>query len=133
MYSQKVIELINSPVNLEKMRDPDGEGTIEDTQNGEFFSFYIKVEFGTIKKVSFWTNGDNETMAYCSIITVIAQGKHLSEALKMTKQDIIDALDWSDEVNQYRLQMIISALRKSIHNYLLRRGIYYAQFDKNDI
>jgi nitrogen fixation protein NifU and related proteins len=133
MYSQKVIELMNSPVNLEKMRDPDGEGTIEDTQNGETFSFYIKVEFGTIKKVSFWTNGDNETMAYCSIITVIAQGKHLSEALKMTKQDIIDALDWSDEVNQYRLQMIISALRKSIHNYLLRRGIYYAQFDKNDI
>lgn len=124
MNSQKVIELINNPVNLGKIQNPDGEGTIEDRQSGDTYSIYIKVEFGIITKISFWTNGDREAIASCSMITTLAKGKNLSEALKISKQDIIDALESASGVKHQSLDFVIGTLRKAIYNYLLRRGIY---------
>lgn len=124
MNSQKVSELMNNPVNLGKMQNPDGEGTIEDRQSGDTYSIYIKVEFGIITNIGFWVNGDKGAIASCSMITALAKGKNLSEALKISKQDVINALGTDSGVNHQSLDFAIGTLRKAIHNYLLRRGIF---------
>ncbi|AFM42173.1 iron-sulfur cluster biosynthesis protein, NifU-like protein [Desulfosporosinus acidiphilus SJ4] len=132
MYSQKFLELITNPMNQGKMQNSDGEGTVEDPQSGANCTIEIKVEFGIIKSISFWVSGDNETIACCSMTTILAKGKHLAEALKITKQDVKDALEWSVEADHPGIDLALGTLRKTIQNYLLRRGIYHIQFENLD-
>ncbi|WP_170932663.1 iron-sulfur cluster assembly scaffold protein [Desulfosporosinus sp. FKB] len=132
MYSQKVTELIRNPINQGKMTNSDGEGTVKDPQSGDVCTIYIKVEFGIIKSISFWVEGDEETLACCSMATVLAKEKHLAEALRLSKQDLMEALEWSDEVKHSCLDLVINTLRKTIQDYLLKRGIYYIQYEKLD-
>ncbi|MDQ7095875.1 iron-sulfur cluster assembly scaffold protein [Desulfosporosinus sp. PR] len=131
MYSQKAIELNKNPENLGQMRDSDGEETVEDSQSGTTYTVYLKVEFGVITKINFWVSAASVEMAGCSMATILAKGKHLSDALKITEQDVIDALECSPESDQQKsINLILSTLRKAIDNYLMRRGIYHIQFQK---
>ncbi|WP_407308462.1 iron-sulfur cluster assembly scaffold protein [Desulfosporosinus sp. SB140] len=132
MYSQKVIELNKNPENLGQMRDPDGEGTVEDPQSGDTYTIYLKVEFGIITKINFWISSASVEMAGCSMATILAKGKHLADALKITEQDVIDALEWVSASNQQSVNMILSSLGRAIDNYLMRRGIYHIQFQKSE-
>ena len=41
---------------------------------------------------SFWTDGCGPSIASGSMVTELVKGKSVSEALKITQQDILDAL-----------------------------------------
>ncbi|MDR3541297.1 MAG: iron-sulfur cluster assembly scaffold protein [Desulfosporosinus sp.] len=123
MYSEKVMEHFRSPQNIGSMQDADGEGTVGEPNCGDYLTIYVKVQDGKIKDISFLVFGCTASIATSSMITVLAKGKSLDEAIKITEQDVIACLDGLPEQKQHCSNLGVSALRKAINNYFEKRGI----------
>lgn len=118
MYSDKVIEHFMCPQNVRSMPDADGEGSVGHAHCGDSLTIYIKVKDRIIDEISFLVFGCTASIATSSMTTVLAKGKSIEEALKITEQDIIDALDGLPGEKQHCSNLGVSALRAAIQNYL---------------
>ena len=121
MYSEKVLEHFMSPQNAFYMRDPHGIGESGDSGCGDQFALFIQVSQGILSEVSFQVFGCTAAIACGSMTTVLAKGKTLEEALRITEQDIVDALDDLPEAKQHCSNLGVSALRAAIADYLSRQ------------
>ncbi len=81
------------------MPDADGIGTIGEPDCGDHCMMFIKVREEIIHEISFLIFGCDAAVASGSMTTVLAKGKSIKEALELTEQDIINALDGLPEVN----------------------------------
>lgn len=123
MYSEKVIEHFMSPQNAWYMPDADGVGKIGEPGCGDNCMIFIKVRDGIIQDISFLIFGCGAAIASGSITTVLAKGKTLQAALKITEQDIIDALDGLPEMKQHCSNLGAAALHAAIQDYLIKQGL----------
>jgi nitrogen fixation protein NifU and related proteins len=92
MYTEKLIEHFKNPRNVGPISDADGVGTMGDPACGDYLSIFIKVEAGLLTEVKFMVYGCPAAIATTSVLTEIAVGKTLEEALAITDQDIAAAL-----------------------------------------
>jgi nitrogen fixation NifU-like protein len=122
MYSEKVIEHFLSPQNAWYMPNADGVGRIGEPGCGDNCMIFIKVREGIIHDISFLIFGCGAAIASGSMTTVLAKGKTLQAALKITDQDIIDALDGLPEVKQHCSNLGTAALHAAIQDYLTNQG-----------
>ena len=127
MYSEKVMEHFRCPQNVGSMQDADGEGTVGDPNCGDSLTIYVKVQGEVITDIRFLVFGCTASIATSSMITVLAKGKSLDEAIKISEQDVIDSLGGLPEKKQHCSNLGVSALRKAIYNYFEKKGISHPQ------
>ncbi|OPZ85597.1 MAG: NifU-like protein [Firmicutes bacterium ADurb.Bin419] len=118
MYTEKVLDHFMSPRNTGSMPDADAEGTMGDPKCGDSLNIYIKVNNDVIEDISFLAFGCAASIATSSMTTELVKGKTLEEALKITEQDVIDALDGLPEEKKHCSNLGVSALKKAIQNYM---------------
>lgn len=106
------------PQNARSMPDADAEGSYGDPSCGDYLTFYIKVKDNIIKEISYLVFGCSASIATSSMTSVLAQGKSLNDAMRLTEEDIIEALDGLPENKVHCSNLGISALRNAIENYL---------------
>ncbi len=111
-----------SPRNSGSMPDADAEGTMGEPRCGDTLTIYIKVRDDIIEDISFLVFGCTASIATSSMTTVLAKGKTLKEALKITEQDVIDALDGLPEEKEHCSNLGVSALRKAINCYMEKQN-----------
>ncbi len=107
-----------SPRNAYSMPDADAEGSFGDPSCGDFLTIYIKVKNKCIVEISYLVFGCCASVATSSMTTVIAKGKTIEEALEITEEDIIQALDGLPDNKIHCSNLGVSALRSAINNYL---------------
>ena len=122
MYSDKVIEHFTLPKNAGRMLDADGIGSVGEPSCGDNCVIFIKVREERIEDISFLIFGCGAAIASGSVTTVLAKGKTLRDALKITDQDIIDALDGLPEIKQHCSNLGATALHAAINDYLVKQG-----------
>ncbi|MEG6584860.1 iron-sulfur cluster assembly scaffold protein [Dendrosporobacter sp. 1207_IL3150] len=122
MYSQKVIEHFTSPRNVGRMQDADGIGNIGEPDCGDNCQVFIKVRDERIMDVSFLIFGCAAAIASGSATTVIAKGKTIEEALKITDQDILNELDGLPVLKQHCSNLGAAALHAAVSDYLVKQG-----------
>ncbi|KUO61286.1 MAG: iron-sulfur cluster assembly scaffold protein [Gracilibacter sp. BRH_c7a] len=120
-YSNTVIEHFMCPRNVGSMPDADAEGTYGDTNCGDFLNVYLKVENDIIKEISYLVFGCAAAVASSSMMSVLAQGKMIEEALLITNKDIDEALDGLPANKLHCSVLGAKALRNAIDNYLMNR------------
>lgn len=116
-YSTKVIEHFMSPHNIGSMVDYDGKGTYGDPSCGDSLTIYIKVENNIIEDISFLIFGCTASIAASSMTTILAKGKSLEEALEITEEDIVEALDGLPESKLHCSNLGAGALKNAINDY----------------
>lgn len=119
-FSDTVIEHFMRPKNVGKMPDADGEGTCGDPACGDSLTIYIKVEDNIITDISFLVFGCVAAIASSSMTTELAKDKTLEEALKITDNDITDALGGLPEHKVHCSVLGATALKNAIENYFIR-------------
>ncbi|MDP4126533.1 MAG: iron-sulfur cluster assembly scaffold protein [Bacillota bacterium] len=131
LYSEKVMELYMCPQNVGRMKDADGEGTVDDPNNLNSLTIYIRVQFRIITDVSFVAIGGPASVATGSLITILAKGKSIDEAMTISEQDVLNYLDGFPEEERLCANLGVSALREAIENYAITRGIFscYINYD----
>ncbi|WP_310445125.1 iron-sulfur cluster assembly scaffold protein [Tissierella sp.] len=113
----KVIEHFMSPRNVGSMKDPDGEGTYGDLKCGDSLTIYIKVKDNIIDKISFLVFGCTASIATSSMITEMAKGKTIEEAMAITEKELIDALDGLPQSKLHCSVLGVKGLRAAINDY----------------
>ena len=83
MYTKKVLDHFTNPRNVGEIPDASGIGQYGDPVCGDFLRVYIKVKDNRLSDVKFLIQGCPAAMATSSIMTEIAIGKTLEEALKI--------------------------------------------------
>jgi nitrogen fixation protein NifU and related proteins len=120
MYSDTVIEHFMAPRNVLLMPYPDGVGTAGDPECGDTIELFIKVRNGVIYDISFLVFGCSAAIACGSMTTELAKGKMIVDALRITEQDVIDALDGLPEAKQHCSNLGVAALQAAIQNFLTK-------------
>jgi len=122
MYSEKVMELFRKPHNLGRMKNPDGVGKVGNPICGDVLYLYIKVKDNKIKDVKFETFGCVAAIATSSMITDLAKGKTLEEALKITRENVAKEVGGLPLIKMHCSNLAADALHEAIKDYLKRKG-----------
>lgn len=117
LFTDTVIEHFMCPRNVGSMPDADATGSSGNPECGDYLTIYIKVINNVITKVSFLVFGCAAAIASSSMTTVLAEGKSLEEALKITDAGIADALGGLPEHKMHCSMLGETALRNAIENF----------------
>ncbi len=120
-YSEKVMDHFANPRNVGVIEDADGIGEIGNPACGDIMTFYIKVSGDRLEDVKFQTFGCGAAIAVSSMISEMAKGKRLEEALEITNKDVADALDGLPKNKLHCSNLGADALHAAIRNYFERK------------
>ncbi|MFO7578392.1 MAG: Fe-S cluster assembly scaffold protein NifU [Pelovirga sp.] len=117
MYTEKVMEHFSNPRNVGEIEDADGVGEVGNASCGDIMKIYLKVEDNIIKDVKFKTFGCGAAIATSSMVTELAIGKTIDEALVLTNQAVADALDGLPPAKMHCSNLAADALHEAIKDY----------------
>lgn len=122
-YSEKVMEHFIHPHNVGKMEDADGVGEIGNAKCGDIMRMYLKIDDGVITDVKFNTYGCASAIATSSMATDLIKGQPVDEALKLTNQAVVEALDGLPAVKIHCSVLAEQAIKAALADYYTRQGI----------
>src|SRR5512145_3268276 len=117
MYTDKVMDHFSNPRNVGEIPDASGEGTVGNPTCGYLMTIYIKVKDDVIEDIKFKTFGCGAAIATSSMVTEMAMGKTVDEALKITRNDVADALEGLPPVKMHCSNLAADALQAAIEDY----------------
>lgn len=126
VYSETAIDHAMNPRNIGGIENADGHASLTGPC-GDTMEIWLKVNDGIIANASFVTDGCGSSIAAGSMITDLAKNKTTYEALRISQQDVLDALDGLPEESQHCALLAASALKKSIKDYLVARNENWKQ------
>ena len=91
-YNELVADHSANPRNVGRIADADGSAHVGDPSCGDEMQLWIKVDRGRIADIKFQSSGCAGAVATSSMTTVLAKGKTLSEAKRITDAHVILAL-----------------------------------------
>jgi len=122
MYSDKVMEHFQNPRNVGEIKDADGVGTVGNPVCGDLMTIYIKVKNDKIEDIKFKTFGCGAAIATSSMVTEMAMGKTLEEAMEITRNDVAENLEGLPPVKMHCSNLAADALHAAIDNYKEKKG-----------
>lgn len=117
MYSKKVMDHFMNPRNVGELKDADGVGEEGNPQCGDVMKISIKVKDDRLEDVKFQTFGCGAAIAVSSMVTEMARGKTLDEALTITKESIAGELEGLPAQKMHCSNLGADALKKAIEDY----------------
>lgn len=122
MYNDKVIQEFSNPKNVGEMKDANAVGTVGNATCGDIMKIFLKIdEHDVIQDVSFQTFGCTAAIATSSVATEMVKGKTIDEALKLTNQQVVDALGGLPAQKLHCSVLAEEAIKEAIENYLANR------------
>lgn len=121
MYTDKVMEHFRNPRNMGEIQDADGVGTVGNPVCGDLMTIYIKVKDSRIEDIKFKTFGCGAAIATSSMITELAKGKTLEEAMKITRGDVADSLGGLPPIKMHCSNLAADGLHAAIQDYLKKK------------
>ena len=125
LYSEKVMDHFTHPRNLGKMDDADGVGEVGNAKCGDIMRMYIKVKDGIITDCKFNTFGCGSAIATSSMATELIKGKPVEEALQLSNQAVVEALDGLPPQKIHCSVLAEEAVQAAVKDYYDKNGIAY--------
>jgi nitrogen fixation NifU-like protein len=128
-YSKKVMEHFMNPRNVGVIEDADGYGKVGNPVCGDLMEIFIKVKDERIDDIKFRTFGCGSAIAVSSMVTEMAKGKTLDEAMKITRKDVADELEGLPPQKMHCSNLGADALHAAIKSYWAKTGKIILQSD----
>jgi len=122
MYSEKVMDHFRNPRNVGEIESADGIGEVGNPVCGDMMTFYVKVENDRLKDVKFKTFGCGAAIAVSSMVSEMAIGKTIEEALKITNAMVAQELGGLPPNKLHCSNLGANALHKAIEDYQRKRA-----------
>jgi len=117
IYSDKVMDHFQNPRNVGVLRDADGTGKVGNPVCGDMMTFYIKVKDNRLEDIKFQTFGCGAAIAVSSIVSELAMGKTLEEAMKITNEIVAEELGGLPKNKLHCSNLGADALHAAIEDY----------------
>lgn len=122
VYSKKVMDHFANPRNVGEIEHPDGIGEMGNPVCGDMMTFYIKVTDNHLEDIKFKTFGCGAAIAVSSMVSEMAMGKTLDEALKITPRLVANELEGLPKQKFHCSNLGAQALHKAIEDYRSKEG-----------
>ncbi|MDD5219886.1 MAG: iron-sulfur cluster assembly scaffold protein [Candidatus Bipolaricaulis sp.] len=127
MYTEKVIEHFRHPHNMGRLAEYSAIGKVGNIVCGDVMWLYIRVgkdDRGrdVIADISWETFGCTAAIATSSMVSDLAKGKTLAEAIAITNQDVAQELGGLPPVKMHCSALAADALNEAIYTYLSEQG-----------
>ena len=122
MYSEKVVEHFTNPRNMGELENADAIGKVGNPVCGDLIWIYIKVKDDIITDVTFKTFGCAAAIATSSMVTELAKGKSLKEAMKLSRDDVAESLEGLPPIKMHCSNLAADGLHNAIEDYLKKTG-----------
>jgi nitrogen fixation NifU-like protein len=118
VYNDIVMDHFSDPRNVGEIVNASGVGEIGNPVDGDKIKIFIKVVDNLLVDVKFRTFGCGAAIAASSMVTVLAIGKTLEDALNIQNQDVSEALGGLPKEKLLCSNIAADALHNAIKNYL---------------
>lgn len=122
-YSDVVMDHFTNPRNVGEIEDADGVGEVGNPVCGDMMTFYIKVDDEErLEDVKFKTFGCGAAIAVSSMVSEMAKGKTVDEALKISRDDVAEELGGLPRQKMHCSNLGADALHLAIEDYRSKKG-----------
>ena len=121
-YSDKVMDHFTNPRNMGEIADANAIADVGNPACGDMMRLFLKIENGKIVDAKFKTFGCGAAIASSSMLTEIIKGMTIEEALRVTNQSVVDALDGLPPVKRHCSVMAEEALINALKEYKAKQG-----------
>jgi len=127
-YTERIIEHFKNPRNMGEMEDADAVSKVGAPICGDELWLYLKVDDNDegepyIKEISFQSFGCAAAVATGSVITELAKGKTLKEALEIKFKDVDEYLGGLPKIKVHCSLLSCDALHDAIYQYYKKHDI----------
>lgn len=123
MYSEKVLDHFQNPRNVGELEGANGVGMVGNAKCGDIMQIFIRVnDDEVIEDVSFKTFGCGAAVATSSMATEMIKGKTLEEALALSNEAVVEALEGLPPVKIHCSVLAEEAVRAAIEDYRQKKG-----------
>jgi len=106
-----------NPRNVGEIEGADGIGEVGNPVCGDMMTFYIKVDDDRLSDVKFKTFGCGAAIAVSSMVSEMAKGKTIDEALEIGRKDVAEQLGGLPDNKMHCSNLGADALHKAIEDY----------------
>ncbi|MCI8692337.1 MAG: Fe-S cluster assembly scaffold protein NifU [Lachnospiraceae bacterium] len=131
MYSEKVMDHFQNPRNVGEIENASGVGTVGNAKCGDIMRIFLDIdEKGVIRGAKFKTFGCGAAVATSSMATELVKGKTVEEALQVTNQAVMEALDGLPPVKVHCSLLAEEAIHAALWDYAEKQGIVIEGLEK---
>jgi nitrogen fixation NifU-like protein len=116
-YTEAVRDHAQNPRNAGSLPNADGFAVVTGPC-GDTMKIWLRVKEEVIQEATFWTDGCGTTIAAGSMITEMAKGKTIREAMRITGKDVLDALGGLPEESQHCALLAANTLKEAVKDSL---------------
>jgi nitrogen fixation NifU-like protein len=117
IYTEKTLEEAYNPKNVGELETPGGAARVTGPC-GDTMQIHVKVEGDKIVDCKFITDGCGASMACGSVVTELAKGKSIEEALTVEDKDVLSVLGGLPEENIHCAVLAVDTLRAALVDYI---------------
>jgi len=117
LYGKTVTDHAFRPRNHGVLSNADGFARITGPC-GDTMEIWLKVKDDKIIDSAFLVDGCVATLACGSMITELARGERVSQAIGISQQDVLDALDGLPEGNKHCALLAANTLKEAVRDFL---------------
>ena len=132
-YNDLVIDHFTNPRNVGELENPDGRVVVGDPSCGDQMMVSLKISDNRIVNIKFKSYGCPGAIATSSMMTELAKGKTIDEALTLTDDDVVIALGGIPEKKKHCSLMGVTGLQEALQGYLKRLTIQSEQKHEKSI
>ena len=122
-YSEKVMDHFTNPRNVGEIENADGVGVVGNAKCGDIMKMYLKIdENQVITDCKFKTFGCGAAIATSSMATELVKGHTVDEALKLTNNAVVEALDGLPAVKVHCSVLAEEAIKSAVADYYTKIG-----------
>ncbi len=122
LYSDKVMDHFNNPRNVGVIEDADGVGEVGNPVCGDIMKITLKIDDDTIEDIKFQTLGCGAAIATSSIVTEMARGMSLEDAVAITKKQVAEELGGLPPAKMHCSVLATDGLKVAVDDYLVKHG-----------
>ena len=119
-FSEKAVQHMLRPRNMGEFRAADGLGRAS-IPCGDSMQICLRVSQDKILEARFMTDGCGPVIACGSMITELVKGRTVSEAMGLSEEDLMAALDGLPDAETHCAALAMSALKQALVDHLALR------------
>lgn len=115
MYSSQLLDHFEHPRNSGELDNADAQVRIENPACGDILELAVRARKGVIREIRFRAKGCVPAMACGSLVTELATGKTVDEAMDIRREDVVRAIGGLPEASGHAAQLAVDALQVLLH------------------
>jgi SUF system NifU family Fe-S assembly protein len=116
MYSAQLLDHFQHPRNAGDLTNADVSAQVENPACGDILKLTLKISDGRIDQIGFRAKGCVPALACASALTELVKGKTISEATKMSREELVAAVggipEASTHASHLAMETLAAALKK---------------------